>query len=116
DVTPVKQEEQEALWLLAWSLRSAKRRWATESGEVSRIDRVKLRDGSEIRIRSVEGQADGMLAFLQALSPRSRRLRFGSTSSDLDHEARLAARADGPEHLVAVALDASDRIVAHAPC
>jgi hypothetical protein len=41
------------------------------------IDRVKLRDGSEIRIGSGEGQADELLAFLQALSPRS-----GQTSGE----------------------------------
>jgi hypothetical protein len=76
----------------------------------------KLRDGSEIRIRPVEGQANGVLAFLQGLPPRSRRLRFGSTSLNLRREARLAARADGPEHLGAVGVDDADRIVAHAAC
>jgi hypothetical protein len=116
DITPVRPEEQAALWLLAWSIRSTTRRATRVSGGARRIDRVKLRDGSEIRIRPVEGQADGVLAFLQALSPRSRRLRFGSTSLNLRREARLAARADGPEHLGAVAVDDSDRIVAHAAC
>jgi GNAT superfamily N-acetyltransferase len=116
DSAPVKPDEQEALWLLAWSIRSAARRGTRKSGAARCIDRVKLRDGSEIRIRPVEGHADGVLAFLQALSPQSRRLRFGSTSLNLRHEARLAARADGPEHLGAIAIDDSDRIVAHAAC
>jgi GNAT superfamily N-acetyltransferase len=116
DITPVTVEEQEALWLLAWSIRSAGRRGGRKLGEAPRIDRVKLRDGSAIGIRPVEGQADGLLAFLQALSPRSRRLRFGSTSSNLPHEVRLAALADGPEHLGALAVDDSNRIVAHAAC
>lgn len=116
EITPVMEEEQAALWLLAWSFRSAARRGTRESGGASRIDRVKLRDGSEIRIGSGEGQADEVLAFLQALSLRSRRLRVGSTSLHLGQVARVAARADSPEHMGAVALDDSDRIVAHAAC
>jgi GNAT superfamily N-acetyltransferase len=116
DITPVRAEEQEALWFLAWSIRSAVRRGTRESGGARRVETIKLRDGTEIRIRPVEGQADGMLAFLQALSPQSRRLRFGSTSLNLRREARLATRADEPEQLGAVAVDDSDRIVAHAAC
>jgi GNAT superfamily N-acetyltransferase len=116
DITPVRQEEQAALWLLAWSIRAAARRGSGESGQASHIERVKLRDGSEIRVGSDVGQADELLAFLQALSRRSRRLRFGSTSLDPRQVARVTSRADGPEQMGAVALDDSDRIVAHAAC
>jgi GNAT superfamily N-acetyltransferase len=116
DITPVTPEEQAALWLFAWSIRSTARRSTRESGQARHIDRVKLRDGSEIRIGSDVGQADEVLAFLQALSRRSRRLRFGSTSLDPRQLARVITRADGPEQMGAVALDDSDRIVAHAAC
>jgi GNAT superfamily N-acetyltransferase len=116
DITPVTQEEQAALWLLAWSIRSTTRKTTRKSGQANQIERVKLRDGSEIRIGSDVGQADEMLAFLQALSHRSRRLRFGSTSLDPHQVPRVTAGADGPEHMGAVALDDSDRIVAHAAC
>jgi hypothetical protein len=44
DTTPVRQDEQAALWLLAWSFRSAARSGTRESDEASRINRVKLRD------------------------------------------------------------------------
>jgi GNAT superfamily N-acetyltransferase len=116
DVAPVRPEEQAALWLLAWSHRCSARTAIRGSGQASQIERMKLRDGSQIRIGSDVGQADALLAFLQALSRRSRRLRFGSTSSDPRQLARVTARADGPEHMGAVALDDSDRIVAHAAC
>jgi ribosomal protein S18 acetylase RimI-like enzyme len=116
DVTPVRQEEKTTLWHLAWSLRPRSRSASGDPADASRIDRAKLRDGSEIRIRPVEGQEAKLLVFLQALSPHSRRLRFGSTSSNLHQAARVAARADGPEHVGAVALDDTDRIVAHAAC
>ena len=116
DLAPVSHDEQAALWLLAWSIRSAARRTTRELGQAGQIERMKLRDGSEIRIGSDVGQADEVLAFMQALSRRSRRLRFGSTSLDPRQLARVTARADGPEQMGAVALDEFDRIVAHAAC
>ena len=116
DIAPVRPEEQAALWLLAWSIRPTAGRTTRESGQARHSDRIKLRDGSEIRIGSDVGQADEVVAFIQALSRRSRRLRFGSTSLDPGQMARVTARTDGPEHMGSVAFDASDRIVAHAAC
>ena len=114
DIAPVNQEEQAALWLLAWSVRSTARTASPKPGQAGQIERVKLRDGSEIRIGSEAGQADEVLAFLQGLSRRSRQLRFGSTSLDPRQVLRVTARAD--EQMGAVALDDSDRVVAHAAC
>jgi hypothetical protein len=36
EITPMREDEQAALWLLAWSFRSAGRRGTWESGEASR--------------------------------------------------------------------------------
>jgi hypothetical protein len=116
DSTSVRQEEKATLWLLAWSFRSPAGPGARHPADVGPIDRAKLRDGSEIRIRPVDGQEDELLAFMQALSPLSRRLRFGSLTPNLRQAARRAASADGTDHLGAVALDACDRIIAHASC
>jgi hypothetical protein len=43
DITPVRQEEQAALWLLAWSIRSTARRATRASGGARRIDRQAAR-------------------------------------------------------------------------
>jgi L-amino acid N-acyltransferase YncA len=78
---------------------------------------VTLRDGSEIRIRHVTPEDQPvLLAFMQQLSPESRRLRFFSPACDLLKAARWAASADGTDHIGIVALDASGRILAHAAC
>lgn len=55
DVTPVRREEEATLWLLAWSLRPWALAGATNPAHDS-IDRFKLRDGREIRIRPVPCQ------------------------------------------------------------
>ena len=48
-----------------------------------------LRDGSSIRIRdAAETDVPGLVAFLAALDPESRRMRFASVSGDLDARAR----------------------------
>ncbi len=48
-----------------------------------------LRDGSSIRIRdAVEADVPAMVAFLEALDPESRRLRFASVGGDLLERAR----------------------------
>ena len=46
---------------------------------------VVLRDGSSVRIRAAKPTDEAaILAFLRGLSAESRRLRFGSTTSDVD--------------------------------
>ncbi len=77
---------------------------------------VVLRDGSTIHVRPVRASdADGLLAFLEALSPRSRWFRFFSAGGDLRKAAAWAADVDydGRLGLVATAGEAG-RIVAHA--
>jgi acyl-CoA synthetase (NDP forming)/GNAT superfamily N-acetyltransferase len=53
---------------------------------------VVLRDGSTVRVRPVRtDDADAVLAFLEAMSPESRRLRFFSAAADLRGAAHSAA-------------------------
>jgi acyl-CoA synthetase (NDP forming)/ribosomal protein S18 acetylase RimI-like enzyme len=53
---------------------------------------VVLRDGSTVRVRPVRtDDADAVLAFLEAMSPESRRLRFFSAAADLRGAAHRAA-------------------------
>jgi L-amino acid N-acyltransferase YncA len=76
-----------------------------------------LRDGSAIRIRHVRPEDQpALLAFMQQLSPESRRLRFFTPACDLHESARWAASADGADHIGLVALDSRDQILAHAAC
>jgi L-amino acid N-acyltransferase YncA len=78
---------------------------------------VTLRDGSEIEIRHVTpDDQPALLAFMQELSPESRRLRFFTPACDLLEAARWAASADGVDHIGLVALDPDDQILAHAAC
>ena len=77
---------------------------------------VMLRDGSTVGVRSVEPDDElAMLAFLQALSERSRLFRFFSAGADLAGQARSFATADGVEAfgLIATAGGAGE-IVGHA--
>jgi L-amino acid N-acyltransferase YncA len=80
-------------------------------------DAPRLRDGSAIRIRHVTPEDEpALLAFMQRLSPESRRLRFFSPATNLDEAARWAAGADGTDHIGVVALDPREQILAHAAC
>lgn len=74
-----------------------------------------LRDGRRVRIRHVK-RADEprLLAFLESLSEESRRLRFFSPACDLAAAARLAASADGTDHIGLVATDGDGSIMGHA--
>jgi acetyl coenzyme A synthetase (ADP forming)-like protein len=77
---------------------------------------VVLRDGSTVHVRPVRAtDRDGLLAFLEALSPDSRWFRFFSGGGDLRQAAGWAADVDyaGRLGLVATA-GAGARIVAHA--
>lgn len=80
-------------------------------------ERIRLRDGSEILVRHVgAGDERPLLAFMQRLSPESRRLRFFSPAYDLESAARWAASADGIDHFGLVAFSSEDQIVGHAAC
>src|SRR5262245_40310974 len=77
---------------------------------------VVLRDGATIHVRPVRASdADGLLAFLEALSPESRWFRFFSGGGDLHKAAAWAADVDYDGRLGLVATSGEDsRIVAHA--
>lgn len=63
-----------------------------------------LRDGSSIRIRdAAERDVPGMVAFLEALDPESRRLRFASVGGDLEARARAWAVLENPRDCSLVA-------------
>jgi hypothetical protein len=80
-------------------------------------ERATLRDGSQVRVRHVvAGDQPALLAFMQRLSPESRRLRFFSPACDLESAARWAASADGVDHLGLVAIGSHGRILGHAVC
>lgn len=57
-----------------------------------------------------------LLAFLGALSPTSRRLRFFSLANDLAEAAHRAAAADGFAQIGLLVRDASGTIIGHAAC
>jgi acetate---CoA ligase (ADP-forming) len=77
---------------------------------------VVLRDGSTVHVRPVRAaDRDGLLAFLEALSPESRLFRFFSGGGDLDRVAAWAADVDYGGRLGLVATAGPEgRIVAHA--
>ena len=78
-------------------------------------DPATLRDGQEIQFRHVTASDQpGLLEFLEALSPTSRRFRFFSLAYDLGQAARWAASADGADHIGVVAIEATGRIIGHA--
>jgi acetate---CoA ligase (ADP-forming) len=80
-------------------------------------ERARLRNGSEIGVRHVTADDErALLAFMQRLSPDSRRLRFFSPAYDLESAAHWAASADGVDHLGLLALDSHGHILAHAAC
>jgi acetate---CoA ligase (ADP-forming) len=83
---------------------------------------VALRDGSTVRIRPVTAtDRDGILSFLERLSPESRRLRFFSGAVNLERAADAASVSDDDQYaVVAVRGFGEDRdgfgdeVVAHA--
>jgi acetyl coenzyme A synthetase (ADP forming)-like protein len=82
---------------------------------VERASDVVLRDGSTVHIRPVmEDDEPGLLAFLRALSPEARHLRFFSASVDLEEAAHRAATVDYGRRFGFVAVAGPERrIVAH---
>jgi acetyl coenzyme A synthetase (ADP forming)-like protein len=76
---------------------------------------VVLRDGSTVHVRPVTATDIAALrAFLEALSPNSRRLRYFSGGANLDAEARSAADVTRPDGYGVVATRGDGRLVAHA--
>jgi GNAT superfamily N-acetyltransferase len=77
---------------------------------------VALRDGSTVHVRPVRASdRDGLLAFLEALSPESRLFRFFSGGGSLGQAAAWAADVDYVGRFGLVATAGEDgRIVAHA--
>jgi GNAT superfamily N-acetyltransferase len=80
-------------------------------------ERARLRNGNEFVVRHVTAADErALLAFMQRLSPESRRLRFFSPAYDLESAAHWAASADGVDHLGLLALGSHGQILAHAAC
>jgi len=80
-------------------------------------EQATLRDGSQVRVRHIAaGDQRALLAFMQRLSPESRRLRFFSPACDLESAASWAAGADGIDHLGLVAIGSHGQILGHAAC
>jgi GNAT superfamily N-acetyltransferase len=80
-------------------------------------ERTRLRDGTAVRILHVaRTDRQALLAFMQRLSPESRRLRFFSPACDLESAASWAAGADGIDHLGLVAVNSHGQILGHAAC
>ncbi len=77
---------------------------------------IVLRDGSTIRVRPVRAtDREGLLGFLEALSPESRWFRFFSGGGNLEQAAAWAADVDYVDRLGLVAtVGEEERIVAHA--
>jgi predicted CoA-binding protein/GNAT superfamily N-acetyltransferase len=77
---------------------------------------VVLRDGSTLHVRPIRAEdRDGMLAFLEGLSPDSRLFRFFSAGGRLDQAADWATDVDYAGRFGLVATAGKDgRIVAHA--
>ncbi len=75
-----------------------------------------LRDGSAIRIRPARPEDEpALLAFLRALAPESRRMRFAGLVSDLEGQAhRWAAPAEATDYSLVAQTGIADRIIAHA--
>jgi acetyl coenzyme A synthetase (ADP forming)-like protein len=66
---------------------------------------VVLRDGSSVRIRAAKPTDEAaILAFLRGLSAESRRLRFGSTTSDVEATARRWSGVEGCEDCCVLAV------------
>jgi L-amino acid N-acyltransferase YncA len=75
------------------------------------------RDGHPVLLRRVTADDEpALLAFMQALSVTSRRLRFFSAWCDLDEAAHWAAGADGTDRIGILATDLDGQILAHAVC
>jgi ribosomal protein S18 acetylase RimI-like enzyme len=75
------------------------------------------RDGRPLLLRHVTAEDEpALLAFMQALSVDSRRLRFFSAGCDLDKAAHWAAGAGGTDRIGVLATDLAGRILAHAVC
>jgi L-amino acid N-acyltransferase YncA len=75
------------------------------------------RDGRHVVLRHVAaGDEPTLLAFMQALSVESRRLRFFSACCNLHEAAHWAAGADGSDRIGILATDTDGQILAHAVC
>jgi ribosomal protein S18 acetylase RimI-like enzyme len=75
------------------------------------------RDGRPVLLRHVAaGDEPALLAFMQALSLGSQRLRFFSACCDLHEAAHWAAGADGSDRIGILATDLDGQILAHAVC
>jgi GNAT superfamily N-acetyltransferase len=75
------------------------------------------RDGRPVLLRHVAADDEpALLAFMQALSVDSRRLRFFSIGCDLEQAAHWAAGADGSDQIGILATDLDGQILAHAVC
>lgn len=78
---------------------------------------VTARDGRLVLLRHVAPDDEPpLLAFMQALSAESRRLRFFSAWCNLDAEAHWAASADGSNRIGILATDLTGQILGHAVC
>lgn len=77
-------------------------------------ERVLLRDGSSVRIRSVTPEDEPALrAFLQGLCLEARRLRFFSVAANIVGAAHVGASADA-QHCGLVALEDTGALLGHA--
>jgi L-amino acid N-acyltransferase YncA len=75
------------------------------------------RDGCPVQIRHVAPDDEpALLAFMAALSPASRRLRFFTGATDLAKAAHWAADADGSNRIGILATGELDQILGHAVC
>jgi acetyl coenzyme A synthetase (ADP forming)-like protein len=85
------------------------------AGELPETD-VALRDGGTVRVRPIQAADEAnLLAFLEALSDRSRTLRFLSAGANMCGQAHAFAQADGRHNYSLVALAGPEqRIVGHA--
>src|SRR5271155_5038638 len=87
---------------------------ASEMHDPSRVELVRLRDGSSVTVRRA-GAADepALLAFLSGLCLEARRLRFFTGAADIAYAAHLAATTDA-QHCGLIAHDEAGTVVGHA--
>jgi acetate---CoA ligase (ADP-forming) len=74
---------------------------------------VVLRDGSTVHVRPVRpGDERALRAFLEAMSPESRQLRFFTAAANLDGAAHAFADVDYGDHFGLVATTGNDGVIA----